>query len=209
MRYLQRPADLGGRGISAMTANQRYRSISRFFKFLVEIDEIHETPLAKMSPPKMPEHLVPVVPVDALRRLLKSLSARDLDSRRDRAIMSILIDCGLRVSETAALDLEDVDLEGRDLIVHQGKNRRDRRLRFTRETRADLQRYLLSRRGHPHAADAALWVGKRGRLTKSGVYRVVCKKAGLGHVHPHALRHTAAHRSKSGLNARATVRILG
>ncbi len=31
MRYLQRPADLGGRGISAVTANQRYRSISRFF----------------------------------------------------------------------------------------------------------------------------------------------------------------------------------
>ncbi len=78
-----------------------------------------------MSPPKMSEHLVPVVPVDALRRLLKSLSGRDLDSRRGRAIMSILIDCGLRVSETAALDLE-----GRDLVVHQGKNRRYRRPAF-------------------------------------------------------------------------------
>src|SRR5438094_648786 len=53
MRYLNRPTADGGKGASPATANQRYRSISRFYKFLVEQDEIRETPMAKMTPPKV------------------------------------------------------------------------------------------------------------------------------------------------------------
>jgi site-specific recombinase XerC len=196
MRYLQRPVEQGGKGATAATANQRYRSISRFFKFLVEQGEIRETPLAKMHPPKVPEKLVPVVHEQDLKRLLKTLSGADFESRRDRAIFSLFIDCGLRVSEMAALNFDDVDLEDREIVVHQGKGRKPRRLRFTRETRQDIQRYLLRRKDHPYAEHAAIWVGKRGRVTKSGVYRLVvrrCEQAGLGHVHPHALRHTLAH----------------
>ncbi len=196
MRYLQRPADEGGRGAAPATANQRYRSISRFFKFLLDQGEIKESPMARMTPPKIPEKLVPVVKEADLKTLLRTLSGQDFESRRDKAIFSMFIDCGLRVSEMASLDMDQVDIEEREVTILQGKGRKPRRLRFTRETRQDLQRYLLRRRGHPHAEDAALWVGKRGRVTKSGVYRLVvrrCEAAGLGHVHPHALRHTLAH----------------
>ena len=196
MRYLQRPAGDGGRGVSAATANQRYRSVSRFFKFLVEQEEITASPLAKMSPPKVPEQLVPVVKQDDLRGLLRSLAGTDFESRRDKAIFSLFIDCGLRVSEMADLQLADLDLEDREITVVMGKGRRSRRLRFARETRTDIQRYLLRRGEHPHAEDEALWIGKRGRVTKCGMYRLVvrrCDRAGIGHVHPHMLRHTFAH----------------
>lgn len=196
MRYLQRPVAEGGRGAMPATANQRYRSAQAFFKFLVEQEEMRETPLAKMSPPKVPEKLVPVVREADLKSLLRALSGQDFEARRDRAIFSLFIDCGLRVSEMSDLNLDDVDIEERDVTVLQGKGRKPRRLRFTRETRQDLQRYLLRRRQHPYAHDVALWVGKRGRVTKSGMYRLVvrrCEQAGLGHVHPHALRHTVAH----------------
>ena len=54
IRYLQRTR-------SPATANQRYRSISRFFKFLLDQGEIQTKPMPKMSPPKVPEKLVPVV----------------------------------------------------------------------------------------------------------------------------------------------------
>lgn len=196
MRYLQRPKDQDGRGASPATANQRYRSISRYFRFLVETDELPESPLKQMSPPKVPEQLVPVVKNADLVRLLKHLSGSDFESRRDKAIFSMFIDCGLRVSEMSGLDLADLDIEDRDVEVIMGKGRRSRRLRFTRETRSDIQRYLLRRTNHPHAEDEALWIGKRGRITKSGMYRLVvrrCEQAGIGHVHPHALRHTFAH----------------
>ena len=196
MRYLQRPAAEGGRGASPATANQRYRSISRFFHFLTDTDEITATPMARMSPPKVPEQLVPVVKTADLSKLLKYLSGSDFESRRDKAIFSLFIDCGLRVSEMANLTLEDLDIEDRELAVIMGKGRRSRRLRFTRETRADLQRYLLRRNGHAHAEEPALWLGKRGGITKSGMYSLVvrrCEQADLGHVHPHMLRHTFAH----------------
>jgi site-specific recombinase XerD len=180
------------------TANQRYRSISAFFKFLVQEDQRQDSPLAKMSPPKVPEKLVPVVDEKGLTKLMRGLAGKDFESRRDRAIFSLFMDCGLRVSEMAALGVSDLDLEERDVVVLQGKGRKPRRLRFTRETRADLQRYLLERRRHPYAHVPALWLGQRGRgaMVKSGIYRMVvrrCAEAGLGHVHPHALRHTLAH----------------
>src|SRR5690242_6118914 len=43
MRYLQRPKVEGGRGLGASAANQRYRSLSRFFKFLVKSEDIKES----------------------------------------------------------------------------------------------------------------------------------------------------------------------
>jgi integrase/recombinase XerC len=181
---------------SPATANQRYRSISRFFKFLVEQDERRDNPMAKMSPPKIPEKEVPVIREQGLKKLFRGLHGADFESRRDRAIFSLFIDCGLRVTEMANLNAADVDLEEREVIVHQGKGRKPRRLRFTRETRQDLQRYWLVRQKHPHAHDRALWIGKRGRMVKSGVYRMVVRRterAGLGHVHPHMLRHSLAH----------------
>ena len=196
MRYLQRPAAEGGREVSAATANQRYRSISRFFKFLLEQEEITQNPLAKMTPPKVPEKLVPVVKTVDLSRVLKSLAGTDFEARRDRAIFSLFIDTGLRVSEMAGLTLADLDLEDREIEVIQGKGRKSRRLRFARETRTDIQRYLLRRGEHPHAEDEALWIGKRGAVTKSGMYRLVirrCEQADIGHVYPHMLRHTFAH----------------
>jgi site-specific recombinase XerD len=181
---------------SPATANQRYRSISSFFKWLVDQDHRRDNPMAKMHPPKIPEKEVPVVREQNLRRLLRGLSGPDFESRRDKAIFSLFIDVGLRVTEMANLLLDDIDMEQREVTVLQGKGRKPRRLRFTKDTRVDLVRYLLVRKQHPHAGDRTLWIGKRGHVTKSGVYRLVvrrCEAAGLGHVHPHALRHTVAH----------------
>ncbi|HLF71941.1 MAG TPA: tyrosine-type recombinase/integrase [Dehalococcoidia bacterium] len=195
LRYLMRPAADGGKGVSATTANQRYRSISRFFGWLVETDEIAATPMLKMHPPKVPERLVPVIGDDDLARLFKGVAGTDFESRRDKAIISLFVDCGLRIGEMAGINLDHLDLDERDVVV-TGKGRRPRRIRFVRETRSDIQRYLLKRVDHPHAEDSALWIGKRGRLTVSGIYRMVvrrCQDAGLAPVHPHMFRHTFAH----------------
>ena len=195
MRYLQRPREDGGQGVSAASALQRYRSIARFFAFLVETDEIPESPMLKMRPPRVPEKLVPVIREDDLRRLFDAVRGSDFESRRDQAIVSLFIDTGLRLSEIAGLDLDAIDLEEREAVL-MGKGRRARRVRFVRETRADLQRYLLRRQQHAHARDSALWLGKKGRMTPSGIYQMIqrrCEQAGIDAVHPHMFRHTFAH----------------
>lgn len=195
MRFLQRPKDDGGQGLTAQTALQRYRSVSRFFAWLVDTDEIRESPMARMKPPRVPEKLVPVIGDEDLRKLFKACAGAGFEERRDRAIISLFIDTGMRLAEMAGVDLQDFDLDERELVV-MGKGRRARRLRFVKEARADVQRYLLKRAAHPHADEPAVWLGKRGRLRPNGIYQMIqrrCRQAGIPDVHPHMFRHTFAH----------------
>jgi site-specific recombinase XerC len=195
IRHTQRSRDEGGQGLTAQTALQRFRSVSRFFAFLVDTEEIRESPMAKMKPPRVPEKMVPVIGDADLKKLFKSVAGSDFESRRDKAIISLFIDTGIRIAEMAGLNVEDVDLGEREIVV-LGKGRRRRTIRFVKETRSDIQRYLLVRTRHPHHEEDALWIGKRGRLTGSGIYRMVqrrCEDAGIDRIHPHMFRHTFAH----------------
>lgn len=195
MRFLQRPTNDEGQGLTAQTALQRYRSVGRLFAWLVDTDEIKESPFAKMKPPRVPEKLVPVIDEDDLRKLLKTCAGAGFEERRDKAIISLFIDTGLRISEMAGLDLSDVDTDERELTV-LGKGRRRRLLRFVKDTRSDINRYLLVRSRHPHTDEPALWLGKRGRLLANGIYQMVqrrCEEAGVPPIHPHMFRHTFAH----------------
>ena len=59
-----------------------------------------------------------------------------------------------------------------------------------------LERYCRARLSHPQARLSPLWLGAKGPLTDSGVTRILrrrCVDAGVDHVHPHQLRHTAVH----------------
>jgi site-specific recombinase XerD len=195
MLNLQRGPEAGGRGLSAQTALQRYQSTRQFFKFLEDAGDIKESPMAKMKPPRVPEKLVPVIPQEELRKLFKTVAGTDFESRRDKAIFSVFIDVGIRVAEMAALDVDDLDLETRDLTVI-GKGRRPRQMRIVKETRTDLLRYLEARSHHPHAEDPALWLGKRGRVTDNGIRQMVHRRqeqAGVAEIHPHLFRHTFMH----------------
>jgi site-specific recombinase XerC len=195
MRYLQRPKEEGGQGLTAQTALQRYRSVSRLFAWLVREDEIAESPMAKMKPPHVPPKEVPVIGDEDLQALMKATAGTDFDARRDRAILSLFIDVGLRIAEMAALQMIDLNMDEREVTV-VGKGRRPRTLRFTVTTRSDMRRYLRVRAKHARAADPALWIGRQGKMTGSGIYRMVTRRAeeaGIGHIHPHQLRHTFAH----------------
>lgn len=193
--HLQRPIEAGGRGLSAQTALQRYQSLRQFFKFLEESSDINETPMAKMRPPQVPEKMVPVIGLEDLKKMMKTVAGKDFESRRDKAIFSVFIDVGIRVAEMAGMVVEDLDLDARDITV-LGKGRRPRRLRIVKETRTDLLRYLEARSHHPHASDLALWIGKRGRMTDNGIRQMVRRRqeeVGLSPIHPHMFRHTFMH----------------
>ncbi len=212
MLHLQRPPEDGGRGLVAQTALQRFQSVKQFFKFLEEAGDIKESPMLRLKPPKVPEKLVPVITEEDLKRLFKTVRGTDFESRRDKAILSLFIDTGMRVSEMAGMDLDDFDDERRDVLVH-GKDRRDRVLRIVKESRTDILRYLQARDRHPHADDEALWLGKRGRLTDNGIRQMVRRRqieAGLPKIHPHMFRHTFAHNYlRAGGSEGDLVRITG
>jgi site-specific recombinase XerD len=181
-------------GHKPATVSLRYRALQVFWKYLVDEGEIRESPMARMTPPIVPEEPPPVLRQEQLDRLLKSCDGRDFMARRDKAILSLFIDTGMRRSELAYLRVEDVDFDHN--VAHVlGKGRRPRGCAFGHRTAMALDRYLRERAKHGSADRPELWLGHAGPLTDNGVYQAVVERAraaGLD-VHPHQLRHTFAH----------------
>jgi len=86
-----------------------------------------------MRPPQLPEQPVEVVGLEHLARLLKACEGRDFTSRRDTAVILLLVDTGMRRAECAGMTLDDVDLDQRIVWV-LGKGRRPRALPVGRKT---------------------------------------------------------------------------
>jgi integrase/recombinase XerD len=133
---------------------------------------------------------------DQVRRLLASCDSRTPNGCRDLAVLTILVRLGLRADEVAKLALDDIDWRAGAIIVH-GKANCTERLPLPTDVGEAMVAYL--RCGRPASA--------RGRtvfvrikaphrsLSAGGVTQIVAaaaRRAGLGQVHAHRLRHTAA-----------------
>ena len=177
-----------------LTAATRYRGLQQYFKWLVEEGEIKESPMARMKPPRVPEQPPELFSDDDLRRLFKVCEGRSFEERRDMAIIRLLLDTGLRRAELAGLTLEDVDFSTNTVTV-MGKGGRVRIVPFGRKAARDLDRYLRVRALRSDRETPALWLGKRGRMTGSGIYQVVVDRARLAgfKAYTHLFRHTFAH----------------
>lgn len=131
-----------------------------------------------------------------VRSLLASCDRRTRNGRRDFAILTTLARLGLRAGEVAALRLDDIDWRAGEFIVH-GKGNRGERLPLPTDVGEAVAAYL--RRGRPaSAAGRAVFVrvnAPHQALSRSGVTRLVAaaaRRAGLGQIGAHRLRHTAA-----------------
>ncbi|MCA1699644.1 MAG: site-specific integrase [Actinobacteria bacterium] len=117
--------------------------------------------------------------------------------RRDVAILVLLIRLGLRRGEVAALELDDVDWRAGELVVRNGKRGRRERLPLPADVGQALVAYLRDGRP-PQAATRSVFVralAPARPLTASGVgdvVRAAGRRAGLGEIGPHRLRHTTA-----------------
>jgi len=176
------------------TANNRHRALAQFFKYLVEEGELVESPMARYKAPKVDEKLVPVLSEDELRALLKACDGKTFEDRRDAAIIRLMVDTGMRLGECAGLKLDDLDMD-QDVAIVMGKGRRQRACPFGAKTSQAIDRYLRLRGRRPATGGDWLWLGKKGRLSDSGIRQMLerrAQEAGIGHVHPHQLRHTFA-----------------
>src|SRR6266487_6770180 len=132
------------------TAHNRYRSLKRFFNWLVDEQEIPHSPMERMRPPKLKEEPVPMLSREELTSVLRACAGRDFESRRDLALIRFLVDAGARRAETASMTLEHTDLDrGGAVVLAKGGNLRP--VFFGRKTARDLDRYLRMRALHPQA----------------------------------------------------------
>lgn len=168
------------------TVARNYKAIQQFWRWAVEEEEIDQSPMAKLHAPKVVEDMPDVLTLEQLGQIVKACT-----SRRDVAIIRLLIDTGMRRDECAGILLADLDLD-MAVVTVLGKGRRKRTLPFGRKTAHALDRYLRQRRSRSDR----LFVGIRGSMTGGGIYKIVVKAAARAGItmHPHQFRHTFAHR---------------
>jgi site-specific recombinase XerD len=187
---------------SASTAATRYRGLQQFFKWLEGEGEIETSPLDGMRPPKVPDRPVPVLGHEDLAAYLAVCEGTTFEQRRDLAIVRVLLDTGLRLAEVTNLrhdshdpDMNDVDLDANTVTV-VGKGSHIRVVRIGAKAVRAVDRYLRARARHPYAHLPWLWLAQKGRLTDSGIYQMIrrrARQAGLPPINPHRFRHTFAH----------------
>lgn len=182
--------------VAPSTEYRNYSGARQFFGWCVREEELEASPLANIRPPKVPEPRTEMLTAEQLRALLAGCAGRDLVPRRDRAVILLLADTGMRRAELAALTLDDIELRARVCYV-LGKGRRPRRVRFGPRTAQAVDRYLRVRAGHTFAERPALWLAEKGRgvLTADGVRQMLERRGrAIGvRVHAHMFRHGFAH----------------
>ena len=163
-----------------------WRHLKGFYGWLHAEGDIETNPMEKVCKPIVPATEIVVLTPDEVRRLLATCKGNKADDRRDLALLSVMLDTGLRLAEVARLSGDDV---GNDNTVRVfGKGRKWRTVALGTASSLALSRWL---RLLP-AGSLTLWSGTKGPLTTTGIRKVIERRgwaAGLN-VHPHQLRHT-------------------
>jgi integrase/recombinase XerD len=178
---------------SKSTAKRYYTTLSPFFKFCLAEGMVDVNPVEHVGTPKAPRPIIQPLSCEQITALVEAESTRSFIGLRNRLMVLMFIDCGLRASELCNLDLDDLDLENRTLVVRHGKGDKARLVPFGNVTVKTLKQYVI-RRGSIESE--ALVVNCYGeRTTRDNILKTlwkISKKAGICRVHPHLLRHSMA-----------------
>lgn len=202
-------------GRSATTIRRKLAAVRSLFRYLIKEGVLPANRARLVATPKARRSLPRVMSAEQTNRLLDQIAEGDLrraHPERDVAIFELLYGSGVRVSELVGLNLEDVDLSGRWLLV-RGKGKKERQVPFPAKAAAALERYLGERRAAP--GETAVFVNHRGRrLSDRAVRRLVKLYAtAFGFdpsLHPHSFRHAfATHLLSDGADLRSIQELLG
>lgn len=177
------------------TVALHYRHLRAFWNWLASEGEIDESPMARIGAPEVPDVPPDVLTREELEALFRACRGRAFEDRRDLALLMVFADTGSRLGEVAGLHVDDLNREFRTLSV-RGKGDKVRVVAVGDTTMDALAKYLRSRRAHKNAQTVAMWLGRNGALTDSGISQILKRRAadaGVDNLHPHRLRHTFAH----------------
>jgi integrase/recombinase XerD len=203
--------------LAAASSARHIVSLKMFFRFLVLEGRLSESAAELLSTPSLWQRVPTVLSPEQIDQLLAAPGADDQFASRDRALLETLYATGCRVSEVAALQLNDVKLDF-GFCQCTGKGDKQRIVPLGRKAKAALEEYLSGQR--PQLArrqPAAPWVFLNrlgGRLTRVMIWILVKKyvyRAGLPSVaSPHTLRHSfATHMLAGGADLRLVQEMLG
>jgi site-specific recombinase XerD len=182
-------ADRGANGVSGLSRARNLAAIKEYFRYLVDAGKLTSSPAESIVPPKREKRGRNYLSQEAYTKLL----AMAAGTPRDYAILQVFLQTGVRVSELAALTVDDVDLE-RGMLRVTGKGMADRDIPLSKKATAALRLWLTAR---PASESPTLFLNRFNQpMGVRGIQKPVERyRQGAGieqRITPHSLRHTCA-----------------
>lgn len=207
-------------GVSRTSMARRSAAARTFTAWAHRRGHLPSDPGARLAAPRPHRKLPTVLRQDQADEVLeaseKGAAERDPVALRDHALLELLYATGIRVSELCGLDVDDVDL-GRRVVVVLGKGGKERTVPFGEPAARAVAEWL--RRGRtalarPDSPPALLLGARGGRFQPASVRRIVHEALnaipGVPVMGPHGLRHSAAtHLLEGGADLRSVQELLG
>lgn len=195
---------------TAATVVRKIASLRGYFKWLCANDIIKTDPALTLEQPKLPKRLPKVMTVQEIEQILN----QKLDELH-ALIVELLYGCGLRVSELANINMNDIDVKSKYLQC-LGKGSKERIVPLGKKAVSALKKYLPVRDFNVkknNVATTKLLVNENGRiLTRQDIYEFIHAQGEKIHKHisPHTLRHSfATHLLENGADLRIVQELLG
>lgn len=183
------------RGNDNAAISRKVSTLRAFFKYLcVKMKQIPENPMEELESPKLKKSLPKYLTLDESVQLLESIDGRDKE--RDYAIITLFLNCGLRLSELCSLNYTDIKSDG--TLAVTGKGNKERTIYLNEMCIDAVKDYMKVRPVDGVKDKNALFLsGRKNRISPKTVQHLVEKyieKSGLGDrgFSTHKLRHTAA-----------------
>jgi integrase/recombinase XerC len=199
---------LGGRSLQRLLS-----SIRSFYKYLLREGHARHNPATAVRAPKSPKRLPVTLEPEALEQLLAFTASTPVEVR-DKAMMELFYSSGLRLSELAGLDWDQLDISS-GLVTVRGKGNRQRLVPVGGKAREALLEWRKVRAGITPYEQPRVFVSTRGQpLSVRAIQARItywARHQGLAqHVHPHLFRHSfASHLLESSGDLRAVQELLG
>lgn len=204
--------------IKKSSISRKISAIKSFFHFLVKKGVLDDDPTAYISSPKTEKNIPKYLTVDDAFRVLDSICGESLKGLRNRAVFETIYSSGLRVSEAAGLNLENIDFDSR-LIKVMGKGSVERIIPIGQKALDSISKYKealgFAVNTEKRKGGTPLFLNLRGgRITTRSIARIldqITMECGLMFkISPHALRHSfATHLLDSGADLRSVQELLG
>lgn len=202
-------------GLSPATIARRIATIKNFYMFL-ESDNLAKSIISEeITIPKKDKTLPQALSEEEINRLLNAPDLTSEKGIRDYAVLEILYSCGLRVSETANLQINQIN-EQEEIINILGKGKKERIVPIRKSALKAVKTYINEVRNKHLVIDKkAVFIGKNGkRMSRQALYNIVVNNAKLAgiqkEIHPHTLRHSfATHLLDNGADLRVVQELLG
>lgn len=185
------------KGLKASTVNEKLSALRSFYRFLLRKKIIEISPMQVVKGPKKKKPLPAFVREEEMNRLLDDTDyGEGWEGDRNRLIMQLFYETGVRRSELVGLNEADVDFF-RGQIKVTGKRNKQRLIPFGGELKDALEAYMARKAQEVPRIDDALFVLKNGkRVSGQWVYllvkRYLSQVSTLKKRSPHVLRHTFA-----------------